>query len=60
MSICRRCERSVTILALGGGVIGDLTGFAAATYLDLLESHAFGNYRDLLGQISTKNPLTFP
>lgn len=27
------CERSTTILALGGGVVGDLTGFAAATYL---------------------------
>lgn len=27
------CERTTTILALGGGVIGDLTGFAAATYL---------------------------
>ncbi|HEY8344847.1 MAG TPA: 3-dehydroquinate synthase [Bacillota bacterium] len=28
-----RLERSSTILALGGGVIGDLAGFAAATYL---------------------------
>ena len=28
-----RCERKTTLLALGGGVIGDLTGFAAATYL---------------------------
>ena len=27
------CERNTTILALGGGVVGDLTGFAAATYL---------------------------
>ena len=27
-----RCERSVTVIALGGGVIGDLAGFAAATY----------------------------
>lgn len=27
------CERTTTILALGGGVVGDLTGFAAATYL---------------------------
>jgi shikimate kinase/3-dehydroquinate synthase len=26
-------ERSSTILALGGGVVGDLAGFAAATYL---------------------------
>ena len=27
-----RCERSTTLLALGGGVIGDMTGFAAACY----------------------------
>ena len=26
-------ERSSTVIALGGGVVGDLTGFAAATYL---------------------------
>lgn len=28
-----RCERKTPLIALGGGVIGDLTGFAAATYL---------------------------
>ncbi|MEB3225094.1 MAG: 3-dehydroquinate synthase [Synechococcus sp.] len=28
-----RLERSSTMLALGGGVIGDMTGFAAATWL---------------------------
>jgi 3-dehydroquinate synthase len=28
----QRCERSTTLLALGGGVIGDMTGFAAACY----------------------------
>jgi len=28
----QRCARDTTIIALGGGVIGDLAGFAAATY----------------------------
>jgi 3-dehydroquinate synthase len=31
--LTQRCERKTTLIALGGGVIGDLTGFAAATYL---------------------------
>ena len=28
-----RCERGTTLLALGGGVVGDMTGYAAATFL---------------------------
>lgn len=30
--LSNRCDRSTTLIALGGGVIGDLTGFAAASY----------------------------
>jgi 3-dehydroquinate synthase len=29
----QHCERGTTLIALGGGVIGDLAGFAAAVYL---------------------------
>jgi 3-dehydroquinate synthase len=28
-----KCDRKTTMIALGGGVIGDMTGFAAATYM---------------------------
>ena len=30
--LAARCDRGTTIVALGGGVVGDLAGFAAATY----------------------------
>ena len=30
--LANACERSTTLIALGGGVIGDMTGFAAACY----------------------------
>lgn len=31
--LANRCERTTALIALGGGVVGDLTGYAAATYL---------------------------
>ncbi|HEU0234660.1 MAG TPA: 3-dehydroquinate synthase [Gallionella sp.] len=31
--LTNRCERATPLIALGGGVIGDMTGYAAATYL---------------------------
>src|SRR5690349_1412622 len=31
--LSQRCDRKTTLIALGGGVIGDMTGFAAAVYL---------------------------
>lgn len=31
--LANRCERKTALIALGGGVVGDLCGFAAATYL---------------------------
>lgn len=31
--LTNRCERTTPLIALGGGVVGDMTGYAAATYL---------------------------
>ena len=31
--LSNRCERNTPLIALGGGVIGDMSGYAAATYL---------------------------
>jgi len=31
--LAEKCDRKTTLIALGGGVIGDMTGFAAATFM---------------------------
>lgn len=31
--LAEKCDRKTTLVALGGGVIGDLTGYAAASYM---------------------------
>lgn len=31
--LSKKCDRKTTLLALGGGVIGDMTGFAASAYM---------------------------
>ncbi len=31
--LAEKCDRTTTLIALGGGVIGDLAGFAAASYM---------------------------
>ncbi|MGZ5201071.1 MAG: bifunctional shikimate kinase/3-dehydroquinate synthase AroKB [Telluria sp.] len=31
--LAHKCDRRTTLVALGGGVVGDMTGFAAATYM---------------------------
>ena len=41
------------VTAIDGFVGAGWRSFSAAAYLDLLEANAFGNYRTLLGQIST-------
>ena len=43
----------ITVAAIDGLVGGGWKAFAAAAYFDLLETNAFGNYRTLLGQLST-------
>ena len=47
----------ITVAAIDGLVGSGWRAFSAAAYMDLLEANAFGNYRTLLGQISTSAPM---
>lgn len=47
----------ITVAAIDGLVGGGWRAFSAAAYLDLIEANAFGNYRTLLGQLSTSAPM---
>ena len=47
----------IMVTAIDGLVGSGWRAFAAANYLDLLEANAFGNYRTLLGQISTNTAM---
>ena len=47
----------ITVVAIDGLVGGGWRAFSAAAYFDLLEANAFGNYRTLLGQLSTSAPM---
>jgi hypothetical protein len=46
----------ICVAAIDGLVGSGWRAFSAAAYLDLLEGEAFGNYRTLLGKISTSRP----
>ncbi len=47
----------ITVAAIDGLIGSGWRAFTAATYLDLLEANAFGNYRTLLGKISMSVPM---
>ena len=47
----------ITVAAIDGLVGGGWRAFSAAAYFDLIEANAFGNYRTLLGALSTSAPM---
>ena len=47
----------ILVAAVAGFVGSGWKAFSAAAYLDLLEEHAFGNYRTLLQQVSLSAPM---
>lgn len=47
----------ITVAAIDGLVGAGWRAFSAAAYFDLLEANAYGNYRTLLGELSTSAPM---
>ncbi|QYF95820.1 DUF1800 domain-containing protein [Massilia sp. PAMC28688] len=47
----------ILVVAIAGLTGSGWKSFSAAAYLDLLEAHAFGNYRTLLQQVSLSAPM---
>ncbi len=47
----------ILVVAIDGLVGAGWRSFSAAAYLDLLELNAFGNFRTLLGAVSTSAPM---
>ena len=47
----------ILVAGIGGFVGNGWNNFSGAAYMDLLEAHAFGNYRTLLQQISLSVPM---
>ena len=47
----------IMVVSVDGLVGSGWRSFAGAAYLDLLEANAFGNYRSLLGAVSTSVPM---
>lgn len=47
----------ILVAAIDGLIGGGWRAFSAAVYFDLIEANAFGNYRTLLGQLSTSAPM---
>ncbi|MGZ3182839.1 MAG: DUF1800 domain-containing protein [Telluria sp.] len=47
----------ILVVSIDGLAGGNWKQFTAAAYLDLLEAHAFGNYRELLGAVSQSTAM---
>ena len=58
--LSNKCTRDSAILALGGGVVGDLAGFTAATYMRGIPVVQAGRVRMSGKIIASYSELTAP